>query len=275
MSNTSPLDIKVVYDASSRPGRQGKAMPVGGRRRRPMLPVVALLNILVAGALCYATWWPADKFIYLNFVLHTPLDVDVDAAASAIVPSLAANPSAADLEEEPPENSFAPPAIVGRTAQIVIAATGYLWLMLATIACCALGLAGGAGVGHTGGSTLRGAGAVLSLAVVLGLAWAGYSVWSEYGSEYPPDKLRAGMAGLVFLSVMAGLAIGRAPRGLSRLAAVILILAAVGSAVALYLGRLCGAVDPEYSSILSLGIVFVVHSLWGWILFPIASRVRA
>lgn len=274
MSSTSPLDIKVVYDASSRPGQRGKAVRASGRRPRPTLLIVALLNLVVAGVLCYATWWPADKFIYLNFVLHTPLDVDVDAAASAIVPGLAADPFAGEPKEELPEDTFVPPAIVGKTAQIVIGVTGYSWLALATIAFCALGLAGGAGLGRAGGSTWRKIGVILSLVALLALAWAGHDVWSEYGGEYPPGKLRAGMAGLVLLSALVGLAVGRAPRGLSRLAAVILIVAAVGSVLGLYLGKLCGAVDPEYSSILFLLIVFVLHSLWGWVLFPVSVRMR-
>ena len=82
------------------------------------------------------------------------------------------------------------------------------------------------------------------------------------------------MSALMLLAALAGSAIGRGARGLTRLAGVLLILSAVGSVAGLYLGSQCGAIRPGLSSLTFMGIVFVVHSAWGWILLPVAARIR-
>jgi hypothetical protein len=274
MTSPSPLEIKVVFDGTAKPGKRGKTIPAAARRRRPNILIISLVNLLVAGLLCYVIWWPADRFIGERIILNTPLDLDADAAAEAMFPGLASNPPTVDDGEQPPEDEEEPPTITGKTARLVIIVTSFSWLTLSTIACCILALAGGAALGRIGGSTWRRIGVILSCGAVLGLAWAVYDVWSEYGIAYPLDKKRAGMLALVLLSALIGLAIGRAPRGLSRLGAVVLIIAGVGSVVGLFLGKLCGAVEPEYSSLLFLLIVFFVHSIWGWIMFPLASRIE-
>ena len=105
------------------------------------------------------------------------------------------------------------------------------------------------------------------------LAWLTFDILSECDRGFPPSYLRAWMAGLVCLSALIGLAIGRGVRELTRLAAVTVILAAVGTAVGLYLGGQCGAVSAERSSPLILLLAFVVHSLYGWILLPLSFRM--
>jgi hypothetical protein len=275
MNTTTPLDIKVVYDASSRRKRKGTVVPGGERKRAaPILLVVGLLNLAAAGGLCYATWWPIDSFIYMNFVLRTPLDIDLDAAAGAIMPGLSADSPQAAGATDLPVGELPPPTIVGRTAQIVIGVTGYSWLTLATMAACALALAGGAAWGRSGGALWRTAGLLLAVVVVAGLAWFGYSVWTEYGTVYPPGALDLGMGGLVLLAALVGMAIGRGARGLTRLAGIMLIISAAGSVAGLYSGRLCGAVESQYASFSFMAVVFVIHSVWGWVLLPLASRMR-
>jgi hypothetical protein len=275
MSTAPPLEIKVVYDSSTGPSRRGRVLPGRRQRRRGSSLLVGLLSLLVAGGMCYVTWWPVDKFIYVYGVLRTPFEIpgveDPDEAVGNLFPGLASNPSGSSSVDDVLEDSSPPPAIAGRTAQMVIGITAGSWYVLTTIACCALGLAGGTAFGRSG-STWRTIGLILSVGLVLVLGWRGYGVWTEYGREYPPDALRAGMAGLVLLSVLIGVAIGRATRGFSRFAAIMVIVAAVGSVVGLYLGHLCGVIDPDKASIFFLVIVFVVHSLWGWVLLFVAPR---
>ncbi|MCH7996056.1 MAG: hypothetical protein IIB57_16645, partial [Planctomycetes bacterium] len=86
--------------------------------------------------------------------------------------------------------------------------------------------------------------------------------------------LRAGIAGLVLVSALIGLAIGTRVRGFSRMAAVMLLVSAIGSVVGLYLGNLAGAIESAQSSMLFLALVFFVHSFWGWVLLLAGSRVR-
>ncbi len=275
MTSTTPLDVKVVYEGSSRSRARGGGKPrAAGRRAGVSLAVFGVLNVLAAGGLCYAIWWPADKYIAVNMILRTPIEVDVNAAAKMIVPGLAARPRVTNAEEEPPQEPVEQPTISGRTAQIVIPATGYSWLTLSTIACCVVGLAGGTAFGRAGGSRWRRAGVILSAGGAIGLAFVAFDAWMEYGVQFPVSTLRFGMAGLVGWTVLLGLAMGRAVRGLSRLAAIVTILAAVGSIAALVLGRLTGAVKAEEAPLLFMLVVFTLHSLWGWVLSYLSPRVR-
>ena len=72
------------------------------------------------------------------------------------------------------------------------------------------------------------------------------------------------------------MAIGRGAGRLTYLAAIMLILAAAGSAMGLWIGTSYDAIKPhELPTALmpSMVLVFILHSLWGWILVPIASRI--
>jgi hypothetical protein len=154
--------------------------------------------------------------------------------------------------------------------------TAYSWLTLATIASCALALAGGAALGRVGGRAWRISGTILLVGVVGGLAWAGYGVWKEFGMEYPPNYLRAGMGGLALLIALLGLAVGRGARGLSYFAAFALLVSAAGSAVGVYMWVLCGAITSEelpVTLVLFMALIFTVHSFWGWALLPLTARL--
>jgi hypothetical protein len=85
------------------------------------------------------------------------------------------------------------------------------------------------------------------------------------------------MAGPVVVCALLGWAIGRGTRGITYVAAVTLVVSAVGSVVGLYLGTLYDAVEPAelpMPLLPFLATVFLIHSIWGWILLPLASRVR-
>ena len=274
MSTARPLDIKVIYSASSRrPRRRGQS--IAGRSKSPAAwwALVGAFSLIPACGLTYATWWPVDKFVYMTFAWKTPvLGVDADAAARAMFPGLTAgagtepNPSA----DEKPDG---PQKYVGETATFIIGITAYSWLTLSTIAAGVLALSAGVAFGRVGGTQVRRVGVILAVGGALILAWIAFDILTEYDRGFPPSYLRAWMASLVGISVLIGMAIGRGVRGLTRFAAVTLILAGVSTAVAIYLGGQCGAISAERSTLLIMLLAFAIHSLYGWILLPISSRL--
>jgi len=276
MKISPPLEVKVIFDASSRgrrrPTRRGTPSPRLSRSS-PWI-VLGLLNLLAAGGLYYATWWRVDPFIYMTLMLKTPVDLDLNMAASIFMPqpSGSREPLPPQLLEQPPLPSVAP-TFTGQTAQWIIGGAAYGWLTLATLAAGALSLSAGAAFGCTAGSRWRRVGTLLTLTLTLALALAALAVWNQFGRKYLPIHLRMGMGGLMLWSAFIGLAVGRAARGLARLAAITLILSAVGTVVGLYLGSRCGAIPPAQSAPLYLILAFLIHSGYGCVQLPILSRL--
>lgn len=276
MTTSTPLEVKVIFDASSR-GRRRPTRRIGYPQRvsrsSPWL-VLGLLNFLAAGGLYYATWWRVDPFIYLTLMLKTPVDMDLNMAAGIFVPrpTEPREPVPPPVVEQPSPPTVAP-SYTGRTAQMMIGGAAYGWLTLATLAACALAASAGAAIGRIGGSRGRRVGTLLALTLALVLAVAALVVWNQYGKQYLPSHLRIGMGGLGALSALIGLAVGRAARGLARLAATTLILSAVGTVAGLYLGSRCGAIPPAQATPLYLALAFLIHSGYGWIQLPILSRM--
>jgi hypothetical protein len=319
------MEIKVVYDASKRRGGKTivRSSPIRpGRRAGGGVVLVSLLNLAVAGMMYYATWWQVDPFLYITMIKKTPIDVPADFGSSGFFvspPKRVQTPpvggtangksprgsegaagDAPDANGKPAEEGTrdqveSPSEKVrwgGKTAQVMIPAAAYGWLMLATVGACSLALAGGAGFGAVGGKRLRRAGWILAPGLAIGLAFTVYKMWSqsdvkagqetkllEYlvqslgGMNYSPVQLRMWMGGLTLLSLSAGMAVGGRVRGLTRLAAVTVILAAFGSAVGVWLWSQCGALEAGQTSVMVLALVFVVHSTWGWMLWPLSRRM--
>jgi len=281
MTTHTPLEIKVVYSASHRKRPGVTVVTTRARRSTPWI-LLGIMNIAAAGGMFYGIWWRVDSFLYLTFFWKTPIPgVDLDRVATdmfGLPPE-----EAAALPTERPEDSTGTsstgqvpgetPWFTGEKAGAVLWATGYSWLALSTLACCTLALAGGSALGRVSGQTVRLLVAILAMAGLLALMWGAYQVWAEYGMAFEKTPKRVGLAASALLVVMFGLAIGRGARGLTRVAAVLLIVSAVGSVTGLYLGAQCGAISAEQSTPLFLAIVFVVHSFYGWMLLPIASRI--
>jgi len=272
MNTSAPIEVKVIFDASSR----GRRKPTHRVRSSPRVSrsspwiILGVFNLLAAGGLYFAAWWRVDPFIYLTLMLKTPVDMDLDQAAGIFVPR---NHEPREPAAQPLPVSVALSAWTGDTVRKVMGSAAYGWLTLATAAACALSLSAGAALSRIGGSPWRRAGIVLAATLTLVLAVAAFAVWNEYGRKYLPSHLRFGMGGLVLWTASIGLALGRAGRGLARLAAITLILSAVGTVVALYLGSLCGAIPPEQSTPLYLALAFLIHSIYGWIQLPTLSRI--
>jgi len=272
MNALTPIEVKVIFDASSR----GRRKPTHRVRSSPRVSrsspwiVLGVFNLLAAGGLYYAAWWRVDPFIYLTLMLKTPVDMDLDQAAGIFIPR---NHEPREPAAQPLPVSVASSPWTGDTVRKVMGTAAYGWLTLATAAACALALSCGAVFGRIGGSPWRRAGIVLAATLTLALAAAVFVVWSEYGRKYLPIHLRFGMGGLALWTASIGLALGRAARGLARFAAFTLILSAVGTVVALYLGAQCGAIPPEQSTSLYLTLAFLIHSIYGWIQLPMLSRI--
>ena len=106
-----------------------------------------------------------------------------------------------------------------------------------------------------------------------GLGLACYLVLSKHGMSYPTAALRWAMGGLGGLLLCLGVAIAAHVRGLAKLASIALLLSAVGSALGLILFGQIDAVPQEQTTVTFIGMVFVIHSLWAIILWPVSSRL--
>lgn len=296
MTSTASLEIKVVYDASKRRGGKTIVRPSSirpGRRPGGGVVLVSVLNLVVAGGMYYATWWRVDPFLYITMMKKTPIDMPPDFGSSGFfVPrpvrvdkgrpgnapgELEGAPGDAAREEgdRADAKSAAQSAARwgGKTAQVMIPAAAYGWLTLATAGACALALASGAGFGATRRRTLRLIGMILTLGLIAGLAFTVFKVWSQYRMTYKPYHLRMGMGALTLLFATAGLMMAGHVRGLTRLAGAMVILAGVGSAGGVWLWSQCGALEAGQASVMMMALTFVVHSTWGWVLWPVARRL--
>jgi len=276
MTSAPPLDIKVVYQSSARKRRATSRVP---QRRRPRAwAVLGLMNVVVAGLLCYGTWWRVDPFIYVTLLWKTPIpDLDLNTVASGMFgieqPSPAARPAEApDAPLQSATASVAAPRFSDETARNIMGATCYGWLSLATLAAGWLALAGGAAVGRFLSVKGRIWGTILAAIALIALGLWVFSVWTKYGMRYTPTQLRMAMSLLVIPLLLIGIPAARFARGLSRASAVLLILSAAGSVAALFLGYLCGAIPAQRAAPLFLAVVFLLHSSYAWILLPFASR---
>ena len=166
--------------------------------------------------------------------------------------------------------------VQGATSEaILFVGTAIGWEALATLAACALALSGGTLLGRAGGAGWRRGVLILCLLTLATLGWAALGLWTKY-ERLTPDLLRYGIAVFVVLVALTGLALRRGEKLLTYLAAIVLILSAAGSVVALCIGSRYEAVNPAelpMPFVIFLALVFALHSLWGWILLPLASRV--
>ncbi len=186
---------------------------------------------------------------------------------------------AASEEDQPPAESTAasgvrpdPGRYSASTVQVVLPASAYGWLTLATLSACAVALSGAAAVARGTEFDLRRVGFILGGGVLLALAWGVATTWADYGREYKPHHLRFAMSAPVAISACLGLILSSRARLFSRVAGISLIFAAIGSVVALWLGHRCEAVDAAQVTISFLTLVFTAHSAWGWILLFLGPR---
>lgn len=275
MSADGALEVKVIFDASSRGRRRGARVSAARRRSRPVLFVaLGLLNLVAAAAAYSFTWWRADPFLYITLIMRTPVPGvslgDVD-QAFASAPGGAFGGLIGDIEPSEEELPAAP-TIVGLRATEVIGITAYAWLTIATLTSCALALAAGSLLGRAGGSLVQRLGMALLFGLAALLAYGVLYTLTEFGRHYPPRHLRIGMGGLTAIALMLGVAIGGRTLAFCRLASVFTIVAGVATALALYLGHACGAIDARHATPTFLAITLIGVSAWGWLLIPLSAR---
>ncbi len=289
----APLEINVIYDASATRGQRGAVVTRTGPPSSRWF-IVGLVNLILAGGLYYGAWWRVDReVLYPNLIMHSTIPgVDLNLLESKLFPQKksANRKTPTKTQKTKPEKNppgqkkksasqpartapakTKPPTVDADTIQLWGAA--YTWLALATLASCALALSSGSLIGRTLGDSSRRVGKILAGGTILGLGLAGYIVLSKHGMEFPPSALRLMMGGLGGLFFFAGLTIVGRVRGLAHLAAVTLILSAIGSVVGLLLWSRLGAIPAEQVTVTFLVIVFLIHSGWAWALWPIASRL--
>lgn len=269
MASASSLEIKVIYDARW-PGRRGPVVRPRGRTASQKSTRLGLLNLAVAGALYYGTWWSVDPYLSFTLIWKTPLEgVDTD-VTGFLVPAgsrtLPANEAAS-----PALSDAASPRYTGKRAAVTMAAVAYGWLALSSISFVALAFAAGASFARSLRVPMGRVGLLLSILLVLGVALLGYGAVQRYGT-IQPFHVRVGMGGLALLGGAVGLAFARRALFWSRFAGVAVIVAALGSVAGLYLWAQCGAVAPGQFTLWLLPVVFVVHSLYGWAMFPLSKR---
>ncbi len=276
MDSTQTLDIKVVYSATkgASPRKPVSVSPAGGSPR--WLGALGLSAMVVAASLCFAAWWRVDTEIRLIWMFKTPVQgLNPDSASKLFEDSLTAGNAHQARPENPQANPSSEPRIVGVTARNVIVGTGVVWLAVVTIACCALTFAAGTVAGRNLSGLTRGGLACAAMACLAGMCWIGFGIWQDHKWGYEPRTMRIGMSSLVVLFAVFGAAVGNPTQKKWRTASLALIASAVASILALYLGKETGAIKPEYATLTVLVTVFVAQSFYGWILWPIASRVRS
>lgn len=300
MASSQPLEIKVLYEAN--PGRAAPRRPVTRVERSSGTRgwvVLGFVNVAVAVALCYVTWWPIDREMYLRLMLRAPLDPEVVAAfanatmnhgawifaptapakpgsftvlgqAGTAAPAFAESSDSISLPKLPKSSSE---SAMKKSQQV--AGTIYGWLALSTMSFCLLGMAGGAAWNRGTQSRIGRTAKVLAItATLIGVASAAGIGWT-YGASYPVYALRFGMLTLLIIAVLVGATLAHRTLLINRLAGWGIIVSAFGSAIALMYLAEWGILEAKYGSIAFVAVVFAVHSLFGWLLaLPIAARMR-
>ncbi|MCH8250871.1 MAG: hypothetical protein IID36_00310 [Planctomycetes bacterium] len=291
------LDIKVVYRASGRsrsvrPARAAKAPrppTSGGSRGKRAGTIIALMNLAIAGGIFYVTWWQVDPDVTVTLEWQTPV-IPVEALAQL---GVFFGVRASDPADEPPAedsdtaSADETPVFEGATAAAVMGGASYTWLGAEMVAAGLLALSAGAGLGGLLTSRIRqGArivAGVLLLYFFVHVAW----VWMENRTGFPITAARDAWGILIALLLIFGAGIGRRGRGFGRVAGVAVILAGLASAAGLYLFTLCdaswhpetviagaaSAMGLDASSLTFAVIIFVIHSLYGWVLLGLAANL--
>jgi len=251
-------------------------------RRRRMRSVgtraaiaLGLVNLIIAGAFYYAAWWPVRSSFSGAVLYKTPIQLTADQLAGLKL-AFGAKPSQVGMrtlkdppkEADPPVDETEEPEayFTGRAAQVIIPGTLLGWLTLTSVAIVLLSLASGAMWAVTLTPILRRASRVLVILVLIGLGWMGVDCWNTYGVVFPVAATQTAIGILMLFALLVGLGMGRGGRNIARFAGLALILSALGGVIGLFLWRLCGTLPPDEMTASTIFIVFVVHSLWGWLL---------
>lgn len=292
MPSSATLEINVVYDASKRRRRAKRTVRPGGGpgsgsrsglRSRKGLILLGLINLTLAAGLYYGTWWQADPELRIRLIGRMPIPgldmAALDSDLASLFGGAPIKPKPQLTAEQIKEQRLAQAAAVKEQTRqaAIISGTVITWEALSTLTACLLALSGGTMLGSAGSSTWRKIGLLCMLVSLLALAGGIYHIWTTYGLRYRVDHFRYAIAGLIFWTACLGWTFGRGVRGWGILAGLVVVLFAAGSAVALYISQEYGLITSAELPLTSwtlLAVVFLAQSLWGWILLPVAARIR-
>ncbi len=275
MQTVSPVEVKVVYSASKRRRRPSVVRIGPSSAGSTKLMVVGLISAALAVGMYYATWWMANPELNTMVFMHTPLaGLDFDGVSTllskAIAPSdvaAASGPTSVSATED------VAAAQLRSAAHFVITIVG--WHAMNTASILILLLLSGGLIARTDAKRLRRAAVTLGFIALAIAAVAGLWLWLRYG-RFEPKQIRTDVGALVVCFFLLGLMLRRGGCKLGRLAAILLILSAAGSAYTLNVLVEFGAIKSKELPLALLpctAIVFVVHSLWGWTLLLFAPRL--
>lgn len=273
MSAVTPLDIKVIYPISgrrSRPARPMRASAGSSAATRSL--TIGVVTAIVAGGLCFATWWPIDRMIYRTLMWKAVIPSNQMAvildALSRPRPGDPAPPAAAPTKVDSSATDAAT-----RTMKRV-GEVGYAWLAMSTIGYCVTAMAAGVCVSGASRTNRRRIWVILMFGALAFFAFNIWDVWKTSGMSYDPRTLRYGMASLGGIALLIGLVIGVRARLFATIAGLTLVAAAIVSVVSVQLWGQCGALEPQHHSLGFMCLVFAAHSLYGWLLiFPLSARL--
>lgn len=272
MSSAPPLDIKVLYSASSR-GRRRKRGYSGTSRPTTWVLRLGLLNLLVAGGQYYGTWWWVDPNLRVMLIMHTEFGgVDTNAMIEDLIPDRTKT-SEANAPPTPSKPKPTPTAQGLTSRGMMFVGTAVGWRTLSTFAILALTLSAGALLRRGGSKRVGSVSVVGGIVALVGICAMIFALWSRYG-KIVPDETRWSIAALGVVALLLGLFASGKARSFSYVAAVLMILSAGGTAWGLHVGAESEAIEPKYATIGFLALAFGLHSLWGWILLPLSSRLR-
>lgn len=306
MSESRPIEIKVIYRASGRRGADGAAAPaprqsaksgatdarsesakpkaqskkIVAHRRTGIIPAVLIgvLSLAVAGSYYYVAWWKIDPTITKDMFFRAPLplsDSEIESFGAALLGGTKAKAPVLSAEEQAAKDRAERERIeVAQRANIELGLTWYGWLTIVMVAVCAMSLVFGASVSVHAGAAGKAAGTIMTLVVAAALIAGGFIVWGQYREGFPVWASKLATGGLAVFFLCLGSLLGRHLRGACKLAAILVILSAVASGIGLWIGGRHDVIPADRAAPTVIALVFVVQSLFGWVLLLAAPRVR-
>lgn len=226
--------------------------------RRGSVRLLGLFTLAVCAAWTYVAWWPVDRYLLavkLNFVLDASVADQVGRmGAAGVKDPLAAMLSTLLPSSRPAEDASGLMTVERGQAlqrEVVKHGTAFFsslgaWYVLVSATSFVLATAAGAAlVGRFPGRRRRLQGLSIALLMLAALAAMSAGVYQRYGLAYPVQFPRYGVLMLIVACLGAGMLISGGGRWLHGAAAVVTLLAAVGTLVAIYVATTYGELrDP-------------------------------
>lgn len=228
----------------------------------------------VAGGLYYGIWWRVDPELQVMVFMHTPLaGLDLQGVGELMAQAMS-SPSTDAAKGSVPLGTTEEVASAQMRQAAHFVGTVLGWELLAALSVCTLAMFAGGVIGRVDAARLRRVAMFsASIALVIGIC-AAVILWFYYGG-FEPKQWRTDIGILIVGAALVGLIMRRGGRKLGGAAASLLIVSGACSSYLLYVLVQFGAIE---TSALPAGkwvcmmVVFLAHSLFGWILLAWAWR---